>query len=177
MCGTPRGFDERCSDGATGAFRSVPVDDVSNRPCLCPEGTSDNSPPIHRWDTLPIIPKPRRATEVAIHVVRSISAAAPIRKSCQERSFVPGGTWRDCRSAKPPLKRWAIVRRPWRDEIRISWMMAGNGARDRFKTSFNSLKISPELRRLAFVISRLSPRRPIREGTSNTIPAWSGFRG
>ena len=71
-----------------------------------PAGTPDNSPPFQRWD-------------------RDSNQRSPVRGDRRFEigpntrtlgSFVPGGTEPSRGCDDPPLKRWAIVNRPWRDE-------------------------------------------------------------
>ena len=102
---------------------------------VCPAGTPDNSPPIHRWVGGQQTPKsPAGAKDIlrASFVGQSSSSCfdgvprccvSLVHHRCRASlgiSFVPTGTLHVVPCRVPPLKRWAIVERPWRDEDRSS---------------------------------------------------------
>ena len=80
---------------------------------LVPIGTAKNSPPIHRWGSRPANP----AVPVGRKTLQSHLQIESIACRLLRNSVVPFGIRLSEISCAPPLKlkRWAILRRPYRD--------------------------------------------------------------
>ncbi len=113
---------ERGTERKTGPYGTSPEFRLR---LLVPPGTTDDSPPLQRWDELPSPPSPVRGERLG----REIRST---KFTCRETGMPtssfefrissfqlqPLSSLRDCApspSLVPPINRWAIFNRPYRD--------------------------------------------------------------
>jgi hypothetical protein len=109
----------RVEQNASHGMRSFPWTMSPDGPCLCPEGTSDNSPPIssvgHRAKHFRS-PEGRQSRRWSC----SISIVKLVWESLLENLSSLAGLRVSVGRHSHRLKRWIIARRPWRDEIPLA---------------------------------------------------------